>query len=181
MTLHQVNADGAGPYACMVDPTATGESFEPMLVSQNVPGENGRERGGQASDFALVAQMPEGMVCTGTAGVMTGVCMVRCQNPARAGPFGGCVPVQMVAAAGVGAVDPPAAAGAAPPAAAAAVVAPPLATAATAAGVVAPPALEAPGSLVAPGASLAPADEAPATKAPTAGGVLSRFRTGQRI
>jgi hypothetical protein len=26
--------------------------------------------------------------------------MVRCQNPARAGPFGGCVPVQMAGAAG---------------------------------------------------------------------------------
>lgn len=25
--------------------------------------------------------------------------MVRCQNPARAGPFGGCVPVQMAGAA----------------------------------------------------------------------------------
>jgi hypothetical protein len=25
--------------------------------------------------------------------------MVRCENPARAGPFGGCVPVQMAAAA----------------------------------------------------------------------------------
>jgi len=25
--------------------------------------------------------------------------MVRCQNPARAGPFGGCVPVQMASAA----------------------------------------------------------------------------------
>jgi hypothetical protein len=28
---------------------------------------------------------------------MTGVCMVRCNNDANAGPFGGCVPVQMVA------------------------------------------------------------------------------------
>lgn len=26
--------------------------------------------------------------------------MVRCQNPARAGPFGGCVPVQMAGTAG---------------------------------------------------------------------------------
>lgn len=26
--------------------------------------------------------------------------MVRCENPARAGPFGGCVPVQMAGAAG---------------------------------------------------------------------------------
>lgn len=26
--------------------------------------------------------------------------MVRCQNPARAGPFGGCVPVQMAGSAG---------------------------------------------------------------------------------
>jgi Egh16-like virulence factor len=31
---------------------------------------------------------------------MEGVCMVRCDNAARAGPFGGCVPVQMASEAG---------------------------------------------------------------------------------
>jgi hypothetical protein len=51
MTLHQVNADGAGPYACMVDGTGSGASFVPMAVSQNVPGDDGRDRDGSATDF----------------------------------------------------------------------------------------------------------------------------------
>lgn len=41
MTLHQVNADGAGPYECMMDPTGTGASFQPLTVSQNVDGTAG--------------------------------------------------------------------------------------------------------------------------------------------
>ncbi|CAZ79612.1 unnamed protein product [Tuber melanosporum] len=90
MTLHQVNGDGAGPYECMIDQTGTGASFTPMTVTQNVPGQDGRDRDGSETDFPLVAQMPANMACTGTAGAMTGICMVRCQNPANAGPFGGC-------------------------------------------------------------------------------------------
>ncbi|CAI4211650.1 unnamed protein product [Parascedosporium putredinis] len=37
--------------------------------------------------------------CTGTVAGQDNVCLVRCQNPARAGPFGGVVPVQMADAA----------------------------------------------------------------------------------
>ncbi|RPB01679.1 hypothetical protein L873DRAFT_1788289 [Choiromyces venosus 120613-1] len=106
MTLHQVNADGAGPYECMIDQTGTGASFTPVVVTQNVLGQNGRERDRSEIDFPVVAQMPANMACTGTARAVTGICMVRCQNPANAGPFGGCVPVQQAgagAAAGAGA------------------------------------------------------------------------------
>jgi len=102
MTVHQINADGAGPYTCMVDTTATGESFTAMQVVTDVPGKNGRDRTGQKTDFPLVVQMAAGTQCTGKVGATENVCMVRCQNPARAGPFGGCVPVQMVGAAGAG-------------------------------------------------------------------------------
>jgi len=51
MTLHQVNADGAGPYECMIDQTGTGASFTPMTVTQNVPGREGRDRAGSETDF----------------------------------------------------------------------------------------------------------------------------------
>lgn len=54
MTVHQVNADGAGPYTCMVDPTGTGNSFQPMTVVTNVPGRNGRNRDGEATAFVCV-------------------------------------------------------------------------------------------------------------------------------
>jgi hypothetical protein len=42
MTLHQVNGDGAGPYECMIDATGAGTQWEPMQVTQNVPGERSR-------------------------------------------------------------------------------------------------------------------------------------------
>ena len=38
MTLHQVNQDGAGPYACAVDATGEGNAFVPMTMTKNVPG-----------------------------------------------------------------------------------------------------------------------------------------------
>ncbi|EHL00190.1 hypothetical protein GLAREA_10726 [Glarea lozoyensis ATCC 20868] len=95
MTLHQVNGDGAGPYSCMIDSTGTGAQWTNMQVATNVPGKNSRSNA-KATDFPLTAKVAADQECTGTAGGMTGVCMVRCNNDANAGPFGGCVPVQMV-------------------------------------------------------------------------------------
>ncbi|EUC33085.1 hypothetical protein COCCADRAFT_63684, partial [Bipolaris zeicola 26-R-13] len=127
MTVHQVNSDGAGPYTCMIDATGTGTAWQPMTVTQNLPGnDRGRNRDTQLQDQPLTATVPAGMTCTGTVAGQTNVCMVRCQNPARAGPFGGCVPVQMAGAAAA-APAAGAAAGTAAPAAGAA-------TAGTAAG-----------------------------------------------
>jgi hypothetical protein len=40
MTIHQVNQDGAGPFECMVSADATGNNFQPMTVTTNVPGRN---------------------------------------------------------------------------------------------------------------------------------------------
>ncbi|KAF1836266.1 hypothetical protein BDW02DRAFT_494014 [Decorospora gaudefroyi] len=115
MTVHQVNSDGAGPYTCMIDATGTGTQWQDITVTQNLPGnDRGRNRDTQTQDQPLTASIPAGMACTGTVAGQSNVCMVRCQNPARAGPFGGCVPVQMAGAAAAA----PAAAGAAAPAAA---------------------------------------------------------------
>ena len=44
MTLHQVNADGAGPYECMINADATGQNWQNIDVTQNVPGRNSRNR-----------------------------------------------------------------------------------------------------------------------------------------
>ncbi|KAF3922614.1 hypothetical protein AA313_de0208389 [Arthrobotrys entomopaga] len=96
MTLHQVNTDGAGPYTCMVNAAGDGQSFVQMQVTTQVPGRNGNNIRNQKKDLPLVAQLPANVQCTGTVGGMSNVCMVRCQNNARAGPFGGCIPVQMV-------------------------------------------------------------------------------------
>ena len=96
MTLHQVNTDGAGPYICMINDDGTGTSWEDITVTQNVPGRRGRDRDGRETDHPLVASIPEDQECTGTVAGQDNVCLVRCQNPAGAGPFGGVVPVQMV-------------------------------------------------------------------------------------
>jgi hypothetical protein len=98
MTVHQVNGDGAGPYDCMIDTTGTGTNWQAIDVTQQVPGNNGRSQA-RATDIPLKAAIPAGTACTGTVAGQQNVCMVRCQNPARAGPFGGCVPVQMAGAA----------------------------------------------------------------------------------
>ncbi|KAH7120532.1 hypothetical protein EDB81DRAFT_666934, partial [Dactylonectria macrodidyma] len=96
MTLHQVNSDGAGPYTCMINDDGTAANWTPIQVTQNVEGsERGRNRDGEAQDFPLTAAIPADQTCTGTVAGQENVCLVRCENPARAGPFGGVVPVQM--------------------------------------------------------------------------------------
>ncbi|CAG7564501.1 unnamed protein product [Fusarium equiseti] len=103
MTIHQVNSDGAGPYTCMINSDGTGTSWENIPVTTNVEGnDRGRNRDGEMGDFPLVASIPAGQECTGTVAGEDNVCLVRCQNPARAGPFGGVVPVQMTQSTGTG-------------------------------------------------------------------------------
>ncbi|KKY31579.1 putative gas1-like protein [Diaporthe ampelina] len=99
VTIHQVNADGAGPYTCDLDPTgnslgATGQI--PLEVTNNVPGANGFSQA-KTVDFNMTVKMPADMNCTGAS---TGnVCTVRCRNNALAGPFGGCFAVQQAGGA----------------------------------------------------------------------------------
>ena len=46
----------------------------------------------------MIAEIPAGQECTGSVAGQENVCMVRCQNDAGAGPFGGVVPVQLAGA-----------------------------------------------------------------------------------
>ncbi|PZC99170.1 DUF3129 domain containing protein [Pyrenophora tritici-repentis] len=93
MTFHQVNQDGAGPLTAMIDPTSAGTdpaAFQAATVTQNVPGIGiGGLSAASTMDFPVKVQMPAGMTCSGTAGGATNVCVVRMQNAALAGPFGG--------------------------------------------------------------------------------------------
>ncbi|KAH9866121.1 hypothetical protein J1614_008685 [Plenodomus biglobosus] len=103
MTVHQVNADGAGQFQCMIDSTGTGTNWQPVTVTQNLPGnERSRNRDTQMMDLPLTASIPAGQTCSGTVAGQSNICMVRCENSARAGPFGGCVPVQMAAGTAAG-------------------------------------------------------------------------------
>ncbi|CAM1500452.1 Fc.00g096140.m01.CDS01 [Cosmosporella sp. VM-42] len=94
VTIHQVNADGAGPYACDLDETSnSGTISQNLTVTNNVPGSNGFSQA-KAQAFNITVQMPDNFTCTGAS---TGnVCTVRCRNNALAGPFGGCFAVQQV-------------------------------------------------------------------------------------
>ncbi|KAI9190075.1 hypothetical protein H9P43_001508 [Blastocladiella emersonii ATCC 22665] len=104
LTVHQINADGAGPYTCDISTTASGTDFQPLQVMQNLPGQRGRNRATNTTPQPLMVMIPQNAQCTG--GADGNACIVRCRNPANAGPFGGCIPVMMASAndgAGAGA------------------------------------------------------------------------------
>ncbi len=44
MTLHQVNADGGGPYTCMINADGTGAQWADIKVTQTPPGKNSNNR-----------------------------------------------------------------------------------------------------------------------------------------
>ncbi|KAF2728180.1 hypothetical protein EJ04DRAFT_592303 [Polyplosphaeria fusca] len=92
VTIHQVNADGAGPYECDLDQTSNAATnFVKLQVANNVPGQNGLSQA-KEQDFVINVQMPADFNCIGAS---TGdICTVRCRNNAVAGPFGGCFAVQ---------------------------------------------------------------------------------------
>lgn len=93
MTFHQVNQDGAGPLTADIDSTSGGTdptAFKTAQVTQNVPGIGiGGLSAAQTMDFPVAVQMPAGMTCSGSVGGASNVCIVRMQNSALAGPFGG--------------------------------------------------------------------------------------------
>ncbi|KAK6949076.1 hypothetical protein Daesc_009149 [Daldinia eschscholtzii] len=94
VTIHQVNADGAGPYACdLVEAGNNGVITQNLTVENNVPGVNGFSQA-KTQQFEILVNMPEKFSCSGSSA--GNVCTVRCRNNALAGPFGGCFPVQQV-------------------------------------------------------------------------------------
>ncbi|KAF8148111.1 hypothetical protein K438DRAFT_2087424 [Mycena galopus ATCC 62051] len=99
MMLHQVNADGGGPFTAMVNTDATGATWVPATVLLQAPGTNGILHGGPAN-VPFSAQIPPGTTCTG--GTDKATCLIRINNGGTnntlslaqgAGPFGGCVAV----------------------------------------------------------------------------------------
>ncbi|PSR76442.1 MAS3 protein [Coniella lustricola] len=103
MTFHQVNQDGAGPLTAQIDATSGGadaSAFQDAQVTQNVPGIGiGGLSAAQTTDFPVNVQMPAGMTCQGSVGGASNVCIVRLQNSALAGPFGGSAAFTQSAAA----------------------------------------------------------------------------------
>ncbi|KAI5855115.1 hypothetical protein GGS23DRAFT_618956 [Durotheca rogersii] len=94
VTIHQVNADGAGPYTCdLVEAGNNGVITQNLTVENNVPGVNGFSQA-KTEQFEILVTMPDEFTCTGSSA--GNVCTMRCRNNAQAGPFGGCVPLQQI-------------------------------------------------------------------------------------
>ena len=93
MNFRQVNQDGAGPLSAQIDATSGGtdpDAFQDATVTQDVPGIGiGGLSGASVKDFPVKVQMPAGMTCSASVGGADNVCVVRVQNSAIAGPFGG--------------------------------------------------------------------------------------------
>lgn len=65
VTIHQVNADGAGPYVCDLDETSnSGIISQNLTVTNNVPGVNGLSQA-KAQAFNITVKMPDNLSCTG--------------------------------------------------------------------------------------------------------------------
>lgn len=65
MTLHQVNADGAGPYFCDLDEGSnSGMINKNLSVTNNVPGSNGLSQA-QFEEFNITVTMPDDLKCIG--------------------------------------------------------------------------------------------------------------------
>jgi len=65
VTIHQVNADGAGPYTCDLDETSnSGVISQNLTVTNNVPGVNGLSQA-KTTDFNITVTMPTDLACTG--------------------------------------------------------------------------------------------------------------------
>ncbi|KAI1344220.1 hypothetical protein F5Y15DRAFT_424448 [Xylariaceae sp. FL0016] len=103
MTFRQINQDGAGPMTAAVDGTSGGtdpSAFENAEVTQDVPGVGfGGLSLATNTDFPLTVQMPAGMTCDASVGGADNVCVVKVQNSALAGPFGGSAAFTQSAAA----------------------------------------------------------------------------------
>ncbi|KAK6344951.1 hypothetical protein TWF718_006900 [Orbilia javanica] len=99
MKIHQINADGAGPYKCFIDYGGTAGAWNATLAVKwqvKFTGKKSTNNHGSLKNQQLKVKLPDNMECRGSYGGQNNICMVRCQNSAPNGPFGGCVPIQQV-------------------------------------------------------------------------------------
>ncbi|KAK6533792.1 hypothetical protein TWF694_002721 [Orbilia ellipsospora] len=103
MMVHQLNGDGAGPYKCKISSTGEPSGWNAGWIqptgANNVPGtakSYSNRVAGTLQDFPLTVDIPANLKCSGSYAGMNNICMMRCENYAINGPFGGCVPFQLV-------------------------------------------------------------------------------------
>ncbi|KAF3200178.1 hypothetical protein TWF679_001044 [Orbilia oligospora] len=111
---HQVNLDGGGPFHCKIDYKGVGQTWTKNLEvvscrvngklhkqSKNCPGDPKTSFSWHTVGKRLAFQvvLPANLNCQGKYGAngkVLNICLVRCENKAVNGPFGGCIPIQQV-------------------------------------------------------------------------------------
>ncbi|KAF3308714.1 hypothetical protein TWF173_000780 [Orbilia oligospora] len=101
IATYQVNDDGAGPFRCRIDETGTGQHFTDWVYPvRQPPGEHGKASIGpwwNNQQSIIRVNLPAGIKCAGQYSKgFQNVCMLRCENYAPNGPFGACVPFQVM-------------------------------------------------------------------------------------
>ncbi|KAK6523063.1 hypothetical protein TWF281_002486 [Arthrobotrys megalospora] len=93
--VHQLNADGGGPFRCRVDQTGTANGpWTWLTVAKNIPGNKFSVNKYRLKRWEMLVKLPKTLDCTGSVNGHQNICVVRCENNARNGPFGGCIPFQ---------------------------------------------------------------------------------------
>ncbi|KAK6349351.1 hypothetical protein TWF730_010099 [Orbilia blumenaviensis] len=98
--VYQVNLDGGGPFKCKIDYKGNGATWTaPLQVIKNCPGDQSSSFNwpGIGKTCWVSIAMPKRLNCHGKYGAngrIENVCLVRCENNAANGPFGGCVPIK---------------------------------------------------------------------------------------
>ncbi|KAF3767497.1 hypothetical protein M406DRAFT_251743, partial [Cryphonectria parasitica EP155] len=105
MVVRQLNSDGAGPYLCIVNDDNPAHHFEVtrhherrQVVHHQIGSQQATFKDDSTTDFLLNVALPTNQACTGKAVGKNNVCLVRCQNFARTGAFGGIFLMQMAGA-----------------------------------------------------------------------------------
>ncbi|KAK6341988.1 hypothetical protein TWF730_001469 [Orbilia blumenaviensis] len=99
----QVNLDGGGPFKCRLEDGVTGQNFKwdvPVVHNKCHGDKNSLNLKGVQKLCQFTVQLPTHLNCHNDYNGLKKVCMIRCENFAKNGPFGGCFPIQQI-------VDPP--------------------------------------------------------------------------
>ncbi|KAF3933023.1 hypothetical protein ABW20_dc0105879 [Dactylellina cionopaga] len=105
--VHRVNQDGAGPFRCRIDSDGQGKYGADLEIIGQVSGNGGIECCKDLWKFDLKVKIPADQQCNVKSGGKENICIIRCENGAPNGPFGGCIPFQLKGAPKPEVVVPP--------------------------------------------------------------------------
>ncbi|KAF3930197.1 hypothetical protein ABW20_dc0102063 [Dactylellina cionopaga] len=96
----QINMSGAGPFNCKIDQTGAAKNWMPdnLEITGQTPilANPALDMSQIMLGYPLQIELPTDLQCTGSYKGLERVCMVQCENRARIGPAGGCIPFQQV-------------------------------------------------------------------------------------